>query len=32
MIAYLTSNPHAFITFMVISLIGACIALSWLGK
>lgn len=32
MIAYLTSNPPAFITFMVISLVGACAALSRIGK
>ena len=28
----MTSNPPLFIAVVIISTIGACIALSWLGK
>ena len=28
----LTSNPPMFIAVVIISTIGACIALSWIGK
>lgn len=32
MITAMADNPPMFITFMIISLIGACIALSQIGR